>query len=221
MLYENQRRWIGIGWTSSMLSYERSAWTDEFLNAAPPITEFTLPEGDSGLEWKWIDKEWRLDLTNDGSIQLPSSKMKTTANPSSDDGFIYSDNTWKNPSTEDSFSKYTRRRRWIRTAELIGAKINSRSNSVTTVQEINSTTSTGIANHDIQSPADDAESTTMKRKVSFSDVRKIRIINDQNEEVKDVTEKENINIQLTSPTLEKKVSTDQDPREILIESNKR
>ncbi|OXB43934.1 hypothetical protein B1J92_F08657g [Nakaseomyces glabratus] len=221
VLYENQRRWIGIGWTSSMLSYERSAWTDEFLNAAPPITEFTLPEGDSGLEWKWIDKEWRLDLTNDGSIQLPSSKMKTTANPSSDDGFIYSDNTWKNPSTEDSFSKYTRRRRWIRTAELIGAKINSRSNSVTTVQEINSTTSTGIDNHDIQSPADDAESTTMKRKVSFSDVRKIRIINDQNEEVKDVTEKENINIQLTSPTLEKKVSTDQDPREIFIESNKK
>ena len=61
-----------------------------------------------------------MDLTNDGAITLPSSKRsKTTANPSSDEGFIYYDNTWKKPSTEDTFSKYTRRRRWIRTAELV------------------------------------------------------------------------------------------------------
>ena len=43
----------------------------------------------------------------------------TTANPSTDEGYIYYDNVWKKPSTEDTFSKYTRRRRWIRTAELI------------------------------------------------------------------------------------------------------
>lgn len=119
VLYENQRRWLGIGWTSSMLSYERAAWTDEFLNEAPPPENFQLPEDNSGMTWKWVDKTWRLDMTNDGAIQLSSTRSKTTASPSADDGFIYYDNTWKKPSTEDSFSKYTRRRRWIRTAELM------------------------------------------------------------------------------------------------------
>ncbi|CCE63572.1 hypothetical protein TPHA_0F00860 [Tetrapisispora phaffii CBS 4417] len=119
VLYENQRRWIGIGWTSSMLSYERTPWTDEFLNPAPSPDEFTLPEEDSHLKWKWIDKSWRLDMTNDGAIQLSSSKPRTSASPTADASFIYYDNTWKKPSTQDSFSKYTRRRRWVRTAELI------------------------------------------------------------------------------------------------------
>jgi hypothetical protein len=121
VLYENQRRWLGIGWTPNLLSYERTAWTDEFLNESSPTDKFKLPETEegSGMVWRWVDKTWRLDLSNDGAIQLPSSKPKTTANPGSDDGFIYYDNTWKKPSTEDSFSKYTRRRRWIRTAELV------------------------------------------------------------------------------------------------------
>ncbi|AET37670.1 PEX28-32 family peroxisomal membrane protein Ecym_1444 [Eremothecium cymbalariae DBVPG len=119
VLYENQRRWLAIGWTSNMLSYERSAWTDEFLNEAPQPDQFKLPEENGGMIWRWVDKTWRLDMTNDGAIHLPSTRLKTTATPNSDDGFIYYDNTWKKPSTEDSFSKYTRRRRWIRTAELI------------------------------------------------------------------------------------------------------
>lgn len=58
-------------------------------------------------------------MTNDGGIQLPSTKSRTTADPKPDEGFIYFDNTWRNPTTEDSFLKYTRRRRWVRTAELI------------------------------------------------------------------------------------------------------
>lgn len=131
-LYENQRRWLGIGWTSNLLSYERTSWTDEFMNEASSTDQFQLPktEEESGLEWRWVDKTWRLDLTNDGAIQLSSSRPKTTANPGSDDGFIYYDNTWRKPSTEDSFSKYTRKRRWIRTAELI--PINSKSGATTT-----------------------------------------------------------------------------------------
>lgn len=124
VLYENQRRWLGIGWTPNLLSYERTAWTDEFLNESSPPDNFKLPETEegSGLVWRWVDKTWRLDLTNDGALQLPSTKPKTTANPSIDEGYIYYDNTWKKPSTEDSFSKYTRRRRWIRTAELVPIK---------------------------------------------------------------------------------------------------
>ncbi|CAD1809254.1 Integral peroxisomal membrane peroxin family protein [Candida parapsilosis] len=132
VIYENQRRWLGIGWTSNLLSYERTPWTDEFLNESSSIDTFKLPNAATddtnlssdpnlqGATWRWVDKTWRLDLTNDGAITLPSSKRsKTTANPSTDEGYIYYDNVWKKPSTEDTFSKYTRRRRWIRTAELI------------------------------------------------------------------------------------------------------
>ncbi|CDK29449.1 unnamed protein product [Kuraishia capsulata CBS 1993] len=121
VLYENQRRWLGIGWTANLLSYERTPWTDEFLNEAQSTEDFELPKvnDETGMYWRWIDKTWRLDLTNDGALTLSSSKPKSTPDPKTDDGFVYFDNTWKSPSTEDTFSKYTRRRRWIRTAELV------------------------------------------------------------------------------------------------------
>ncbi|KAM9902971.1 hypothetical protein OXX69_008101 [Metschnikowia pulcherrima] len=136
VIYENQRRWLGIGWTSNLLTYERAPWTDEFLNESSSIDTFELPNADSsfsqsqqeyqqhpaisGARWRWVDKTWRLDLTNDGAIVLPSSKRsKTTVKPTNDEGFIYTDNVWKKPTTDDSYSKYTRRRRWIRTAELV------------------------------------------------------------------------------------------------------
>ncbi|KAI5960615.1 uncharacterized protein KGF55_004508 [Candida pseudojiufengensis] len=143
VIYENQRRWLGIGWTSNLLSYERTPWTDEFLNESSSIESFKLPNAiddvnlpiDSklhGADWKWVDKTWRLDLTNDGAITLPNSKRsKTTANPSIDEGYLYYDNVWKKPSTEDTFSKYTRRRRWIRTAELIYEDNNNNSSTNT------------------------------------------------------------------------------------------
>lgn len=134
-IYENQRRWLGIGWTSNLLLYERTPWTDEFLNELSSIDSFALPNAEnldylfglqqllqmvlSGATWRWVDKTWRLDLTNDGAITVNNKRSKTTANPLPDDGFIYYDNVWKKPSTEDLFGKYTRRRRWIRTAELV------------------------------------------------------------------------------------------------------
>ncbi|EJS43720.1 pex31p [Saccharomyces arboricola H-6] len=115
-LFENQRRWLGIGWTSTMLSYERASWTDEFMNTSPSLEMFTLPEKQSGMTWEWNDKDWMLDLTNDGAIQLSTSATKTKVKPGADEGFIYYDNTWNNPSSTDAYKKYTRRRRWIRTA---------------------------------------------------------------------------------------------------------
>lgn len=136
VIYENQRRWLGIGWTSNLLTYERAPWSDEFLNESTSVENFELPNADNSLNsvlhpavdepslgaarWRWVDKTWRLDLTNDGAITLaPGKRSKTTVQPTSDEGFIYTDNVWKKPSTDDSYSKYTRRRRWIRTAELI------------------------------------------------------------------------------------------------------
>ncbi|ODV60579.1 PEX28-32 family peroxisomal membrane protein, partial [Ascoidea rubescens DSM 1968] len=126
VLYENQRRWLGIGWTSNLLSYERAPWTDEFLNESLPPDDFKLPETLSNNDnlnnmiWKWVDKNWKLDLTNDGALTIPKGhKSKLVVDPRNDDGYIFYDNTWKKPSSEDSYSKYTRRRRWVRTAELI------------------------------------------------------------------------------------------------------
>lgn len=193
VLYENQRRWLGIGWTSSMLSYERAAWTDEFLNEAPSPDNFNLPEESSGMTWKWVDKTWRLDMTNDGAIQLSSTRPKTTASPSADDGFIYYDNTWKKPSTEDSFSKYTRRRRWIRTAELtktgefdsdetkIIPETNGSSNVSPLVGEgsqvISQKRTSGHADNEYpKNDNSDEKSDVNRRRVSFSDVENVHII---------------------------------------------
>ncbi|KAK9323054.1 integral peroxisomal membrane peroxin-domain-containing protein [Lipomyces orientalis] len=103
VVYENQRKWLGIGWTSNLLAYERTAWTDEFLNDCPSPDEFTLPDAEgTGMRWKWVDNQWRLDETN-----------------GDEEGWLYYDNTWKKPSKEDAFGKYTRRRRWVRNAELV------------------------------------------------------------------------------------------------------
>lgn len=154
-IYENQRRWLGIGWTSNLLSYERTPWTDEFLNESSSIETFTLPNAENsnysfgnqqqlqlvtnGANWRWVDKTWRLDLTNDGAITLPNNKRsKTTANPSPDDGYIYFDNVWKKPSTEDTFGKYTRRRRWIRTAELVFNNSNTSPSTLVPISPIES-----------------------------------------------------------------------------------
>lgn len=196
VLYENQRRWLGIGWTSNMLTYERSSWTDEFLNEAPSPEQFRLPEETSEMAWRWVDKTWRLDMTNDGAIQLSSSRPKTTASPGGDDGFIYYDNTWKKPSTDDSFSKYTRRRRWIRTAELIKVgSLPSATTSTTTTTSAsdmpsaelnkNSTSEQESKSGDENSKnggSDDADSSfadeMSDRKVSFSETKDVRIISD-------------------------------------------
>ncbi|CAR29534.1 hypothetical protein ZYGR_0AD02160 [Zygosaccharomyces rouxii] len=198
VLYENQRRWLGIGWTSSMLSYERSPWTDEFFNEAPPPDQFQLPDENTGMVWRWVDKTWRLDNTNDGAIQLSSTKPKTTASPNADEGFIYYDNTWKKPSTEDSFSKYTRRRRWVRTAELLKIKnvegtespnitVDSTSHNSTS-QAANTDTggsghSTAIAPENSNHQNGSKPHENLKRRgVSFSDVQNVHIVPLENED---------------------------------------
>lgn len=63
ILYENQRRWLGLGWTNSLFAYERSAWTDEQNNPIPPKDEFELPEvGDGPAKWRWVrGSRWRVD----------------------------------------------------------------------------------------------------------------------------------------------------------------
>jgi hypothetical protein len=88
ILYENQRRWLGIGWTYSLLAYERAAWTDEQLNAAPSKDDFELPdvEGAANARWRWVEgSEWK--------IEGADLKQKAPASKDSDGGgWIYYDN---------------------------------------------------------------------------------------------------------------------------------
>jgi hypothetical protein len=84
-IYENQRRWLGIGWTSSMLAYERASWTDEHLNPTPPKEQFELPEVEGGLvRWRWVQgSTWKIEGAEAG---------KAEKSPSTGDGWIYYDN---------------------------------------------------------------------------------------------------------------------------------
>ncbi|KAM3162721.1 Peroxisome-protein [Lachancea thermotolerans] len=186
VLYENQRKWLGIGWTSNMLSYERAPWSDEFINEAPSPENFRLPEENMGMTWRWVDRTWRLDLTNDGAIQLPSSRPKTSAQPNSDEGFIYYDNTWKKPSTEDSFSKYTRRRRWIRTAELLRGDVLDVGGIMSSASAVDPTPQNVTVAGDTAKPEGTEPPSTIlenvkelesfRRKVSFNDTEDVHII---------------------------------------------
>lgn len=68
VVFENQRRWLGIGWTSSLLAYERAAWTDEHLNASDSKDNFHLPEVDGGIsKWRWVPgHEWQVEGAGKG-----------------------------------------------------------------------------------------------------------------------------------------------------------
>ena len=117
-LYENQRRWIGIGWTNNLLAYERSSWTDEQLNAAVPKEDFELPEVDGGIaKWRWVDgSKWTVEGP-DGEATDPITPSKGRKSDAA--AWIYYDNKWRGPSRTDSWGKYTRRRKWCRDAELV------------------------------------------------------------------------------------------------------
>lgn len=192
-LFENQRRWLGIGWTSAMLSYERAAWTDAYLNPAPSLAHFKLPDDDSDMKWQWIDENWSLDMTNDDSIQLPSTQPKLVSHPDSNAGYIYTDNTWTNPTTADANAKYTRRRRWVRTAELVnttlldvsGSKVleyNDNNNDPNNEERQDSNRSTRSMSGIDESTRlsvptkDDEDDKNRGRSVSFSNVQNVRII---------------------------------------------
>lgn len=89
-LYENQRRWLGIGWTSSLLAYERSAWTDEHLNNVGSLKSFVLPEVEGGhAKWEWVaGGKWHVVDTDGDLVSDPDG-------PNSDGGWIYYDNKVK------------------------------------------------------------------------------------------------------------------------------
>ena len=130
VVYENQRRWIGLGWTSSLLAYERAPWTDEHLNPSVPKEEFRLPEVDNhhhheaatnkGTEtvarWRWVSgSQWKAEGATGGK-SLDNGKAKKPGG----DSWIYYDNHWNDGRRgQDGWGRYTRRRKWYRDAELV------------------------------------------------------------------------------------------------------
>lgn len=71
IIYENQRRWVGLGWTNSLFAYERAAWTDEHNNQVPAKDKFELPEveEDSTMCWRWVEgSRWRVDGVPDEAV---------------------------------------------------------------------------------------------------------------------------------------------------------
>ncbi|KAM3086911.1 hypothetical protein ACMFMG_001031 [Clarireedia jacksonii] len=118
ILYENQRRWVGLGWTDSLFAYERAAWTDEHLNACPPKEEFELPDVEGGgARWRWVEgSRWLVE----GAGENDEGGSKAKVNSDGGSGWIYYDNKWQNGRRgQDGWGRYTRRRKWYRDAELV------------------------------------------------------------------------------------------------------
>ncbi|POS83514.1 hypothetical protein EPUL_004711, partial [Erysiphe pulchra] len=117
-IYENQRRWVGLGWTTNLFAYERAAWTDEYLIPVPPKEQFKLPiVEDSSMAWKWVDGSiWMVEGV--GEINEGGAKASDGADEKM--GWIYYDNKWQHGRRGiDGWGCYTRRRKWYRDAELV------------------------------------------------------------------------------------------------------
>ncbi|KAG6035207.1 hypothetical protein E4U41_006173 [Claviceps citrina] len=117
IIYENQRRWVGLGWTASLFAYERPAWTDEHNNAVPSKDEFELPDVEDGskMRWQWAEgSRWRVDGVADDKEPADYDGEEGR------NGWIYYDNKWQyGRRGQDGWAKWTRRRKWYRDAELV------------------------------------------------------------------------------------------------------
>lgn len=109
---ENERRWVGLGWSKYLLPNERSCFCYEALMMpAPNPTEgdhFRFPTYEDDLytyQWQWMDEEWNIDT------EFDHTKEKS--------GWVYYDNNWEKPRSYDGFSRYTRSRKWTRRAILL------------------------------------------------------------------------------------------------------
>ncbi|KAF5648358.1 integral peroxisomal membrane [Fusarium sp. NRRL 52700] len=117
IIYENQRRWIGLGWTNNLFAYERAAWTDDHNNSVPAKDDFELPEVEDGsrMQWRWVPgTRWRVDGVSDehGPVDYDGNEGKN--------GWIFYDNKWQNGQRgQDGWGRWTRRRKWYRDAELV------------------------------------------------------------------------------------------------------
>lgn len=118
-IYENERRWWGLGWTKNLFAYERQAWTDDQLNTCPEPEAYTLPETDrETTKWRWVPSSaWKVE----GAMTEKEKSARKIGGGGGGDksGWVYYDNAWTDGRKEDGWGRYTRRRKWIRDAELV------------------------------------------------------------------------------------------------------
>lgn len=88
---ENQRRWLGVGWSNELLPWERQHYTNDGLEACAINLNGITPHG----KYAWMDETWKVSTDLGGK-----------------DGWIYYDNYWTNGSREDGLTKFTRSR-WL------------------------------------------------------------------------------------------------------------
>lgn len=109
---ENERRWLGLGWSKLLMPNERASFCFETLLASAPepntLEPFVFPVYENDLysySWQWMDDEWKLDLEyNRLRFQL---------------GWVYCDTHWEDVRYYDGWLRYTRSRRWTRRAILV------------------------------------------------------------------------------------------------------
>lgn len=106
-ILENERRWIGLGWSKYLLPTERSNYCyAESLIEVKDLHSFQPPLIENDLynyQWEWLDNTW--------SIDKEFSKKNN--------GWKFYDNNWENEDFADGFAKFTRSRKWIRRSRLI------------------------------------------------------------------------------------------------------
>ncbi|CAJ0756279.1 6389_t:CDS:1, partial [Entrophospora sp. SA101] len=88
--------------------------SDEYLEPTDSKNNFQLPAPSTQTiddknvlikttrKWEWLDPDW--NISHDGDVDK--------------DGWVYTDNHWKNPTSKGGFGRYTRKRTWVRTAKL-------------------------------------------------------------------------------------------------------
>ncbi|KAK4893856.1 hypothetical protein LTR27_007882 [Elasticomyces elasticus] len=165
-LYENQRRWLGLGWTASLLAYERQAWTDEHLTETPDITLFSLPDTESETtKWRWVPRsDWKVE----GAVTEKERSAKRIGGGGGGDdvGWVYYDNKWRDGRRVDGWDRYTRRRKWVRDAELV--EVDGEGDEIVASNAVDGTAvATGAVGTGSDGDEGTVSSTTAKRKGWF------------------------------------------------------
>lgn len=99
-LFENQRWWMGLDWTSALLPQERPSWCDAHLLPVSPPVAFTLPPPTSidlpaptksepraqvrrTATWRWLDDDWIVyKKTGDTSVPTTTTKPASISDES-------------------------------------------------------------------------------------------------------------------------------------------
>lgn len=126
-VFENQRWWLGVKWTTNMMPSERGPWTDNQLKPIPSKEEFELPEPTvkttqhtvngqvikraTNKVWSWADGDWWVDMTGELQGKIDQN------------GWEYGNNAWKQLSGVPGMQTFTRRRRWCRRARLVEREV--------------------------------------------------------------------------------------------------